>query len=94
MSTDFSRFAILAAPVADAPIPPELITGLELARKRGPLGPDECRPIGSVPAGYSLAATLAALRAKLKPTGLDVTPSMMGNGLLVHRARMTMTGLS
>lgn len=83
--SDFSRFAILAAPVADAPIPPELITGLELACNRGPLGPNERRSIGSVPAGYSHAATLAALRAKLKPLDLDVTPSMVGDGLLVHR---------
>ncbi len=82
---DFSRFAVLAAPIAEAPIPPNLIAGLEIACNGGPLGPDERRPIGTTPAGRSLQSVLASLRAKLHPMGLDVSPSMVGPDILVHR---------
>ncbi len=69
---DWSRFAILAAEPPKPAIPPDLITGLEIACTRGPLGPYERRPIGSV---YMSAVNdaIAALNEGLHPQGLHVT---------------------
>lgn len=73
MSDDFSRFAILAMPIPETVIPADLITGLEVACNQGPLGPNERRPIGTVAQGCE-APILSALRKKLHPLRLDVTP--------------------
>lgn len=49
MSDPFAQFAVLAAEPPKTTIPEELLVGLEMATKRGPLGTYERRPIGSVP---------------------------------------------